>query len=190
MFFRFEDRFVLNFCWICGAPIVNAAEAREFRVDGVGRVPFKCATGLRAHDMWVSPRPVSVLALFVDGLVPLGRRGINPCIGELALGAGFLNPGEDPRAATLREAKEEMAFVMPLGERLTFIESLSAPDRPALLECYGFNWLTAEYGPCNLVADGHEVTEIIYAPFRELPPLAFSTHVEFIALAAHKFGLL
>ncbi len=185
--FRFEDRFVPNFCQVCRAPIVNPEEAREFRVDGVGRVPFKCANG---HETWVSPRPVSVLALFVDGMVPLGRRGINPCIGELALAAGFSNPGEDPRAAVLREADEEIKFVMPLGERLTFVESLAAPDRPALLGCYGFNWLTAKYGPCSLIPDGHEVTEIVYARPQELPPLAFSTHVQFIELAARQFGIL
>ena len=62
-----------------------------------------------------SPSPVSVGIIPVLG--PTGqtgflglRRAIAPCVGEVALPGGFLDPGEDPIIAMVREVQEEMSL--------------------------------------------------------------------------------
>lgn len=59
------------------------------------------------HREWGNPLPVVVILCPVLGQMLLQRRNINPARGQLALPAGYVNPGESPQEASARELREE-----------------------------------------------------------------------------------
>jgi ADP-ribose pyrophosphatase YjhB (NUDIX family) len=189
MYFRFPDDVVPGFCTKCGGPIVNAEEegVSSFLISGDDRKPFLCTNG---HEVWLSPSPVSVLALFVDRKAVLTRRLIHP-VGELCLAGGHDNPGEDSVAAAIREARQEIAFEMPGGTELIHMGHRASPVRPVGLNCWALHWETRKYGPCELKPDGKEVSEIVYVEdLQHIPPLAFDLHRTLLIRAAHRLNVI
>lgn len=87
----------MNFCPRCGHPLAD----RE-RFDKVRRACDSCGF-VHFHD------PKVAVAVFIvqDGCVLLVRRTAEPERGRWALPAGYVDYGEDPRAAVLREVAEE-----------------------------------------------------------------------------------
>lgn len=175
MLFQFPPSAIPLFCDRCGGPIVNAEEASFFEMStGEAPKPFRCAKG---HERWMSPQPVAVLALIIDGTwVPLGRRGIHPAFGKLALPAGFSHPGEDMEVAARREVREEMGVVIPADAELIPLRDKASPTSLTHMTGFAFNWITSLYGPCHLKPDGKEVTEILQPTIDEVPELAFPIH--------------
>lgn len=92
-----------NFCSFCGC---------QLPIEQQNAKHPHCATCETTH--WQNPRPVAVLLQPVRrkfdkrlGLV-IGRRSIAPFIGEMALPAGYVEPGETVEAAAYRELWEEV----------------------------------------------------------------------------------
>lgn len=86
-----------NFCQVCGHPLEDRlARGRMRRVcPACGFIHFE--------------DPKVAVAAFVEdrGRVLLVRRAYNPQRGKWALPAGYVDYGEDPAAAVIREVKEE-----------------------------------------------------------------------------------
>lgn len=92
------------YCGFCGAKHL----AREY--------PKRCT--FCNNVTYVNPVPVAVLIPPMQGGgILLGRRGIEPCMGELALIGGFANPGETLEGAAGREFSEETGASTPRGIR-------------------------------------------------------------------------
>jgi len=86
-----------NFCQVCGHPLEDRlAHGRMRRVcPSCGFIHFE------------DPKVAVTVFIEDQGRVLLVRRAFNPERGKWALPAGYVDYGEDPAAAAIREVKEE-----------------------------------------------------------------------------------
>ncbi len=90
-------RYPVNFCQVCGEPMSDQVAFGKVR-----RVCSSCGF------IYFEDPKVAVAAFIEDQeRVLLVRRANNPERGKWALPAGYMDAGEDPRAAAAREVLEE-----------------------------------------------------------------------------------
>ncbi|MFY1632924.1 NUDIX domain-containing protein [Solwaraspora sp. WMMB335] len=153
-----------SFCSFCGAGYpADAAWPRECTHCG--------------QFVWRNPAPVAVAVVPVwtaDGVgVVVQRRDIEPARGKLALPGGFIEYGEDWRAALIRELCEETGLSGPV-DQVRLYDVRSAPSGGTLLV---FGLLpprpAAELPPVTATAEASEWL-VVTDPVE----LAFATHTE------------
>jgi ADP-ribose pyrophosphatase YjhB (NUDIX family) len=105
-----------NYCPRCG----HALHDGQF----MGKTQRMCAECgfIHFHD----PKVAVVVLVTRDGRVLMVKRGMEPERGKWALPAGFVDYGEDPRAAARRETKEETGFDVEISELIDVL----GPDKP------------------------------------------------------------
>lgn len=109
--------FVMNYCPRCGKPLADQlAYGKLRRVCGdCGYVVFRDPV-------------VAVVALVIrDGKALMVHRVMDPEVGKWAFPAGYLDYGEDPREAAVREVREETG----LDIRITRLIDVRGPDTTA-----------------------------------------------------------
>lgn len=110
----------VRFCALCGG---------EMRVRTVlpDRKQFKvCARCGFVH--FPGPRLVAGCLVIDSGRVLLLRRGIEPEVGKWTFPGGYVDLGETPAAAAMRETREEVGMRVELGRVLGIY---SDPARPS-----------------------------------------------------------
>jgi ADP-ribose pyrophosphatase YjhB (NUDIX family) len=139
-------------------------------VHGVAR---RTCTGC-GHVHYADPKVAVGVAVFRDDRLLLVRRVMNPGRGRWALPGGFVDAGEDPRAAAAREAAEEAGVAVAVGEVVDVFANPPS-DGGVLFILYAAEWTSGEPTPGD-DTDG----AAFFAP-DDLPPLAFASTAAVVA---------
>jgi ADP-ribose pyrophosphatase YjhB (NUDIX family) len=131
-------------------------------IRGVDR--RQCASCGHVH--YVEPKVAVGVAVFRDERLLLVRRTMNPGRGQWALPGGYLDNGEDPRAAAAREAAEEASVDVRVSHVLDVFAN-PPEDGGAVFVLYAATWVSGEPAP----ADDADAAEFFAR--EALPPLAF-----------------
>lgn len=111
-------------------------------VRGVSRrVCERCA-----HIHYADPKVAVGVAVFRDDRLLLVRRTVDPGRGRWALPGGYLDLGEDPRAAAAREVAEEAGVTVDVG---AVIDVFANPreEGGAVFVLYAASWRAGEPAP-------------------------------------------
>ena len=146
----------MNYCPQCGYKLAS--------VEIEGRTRLKCTSSSCDFVHWDNPTPVVAAIVEVDGRVVLTRNKGWP---EKWFGilAGFLEKGETPECAILREVKEELGLE---GEIISFVGNYSFFERNQLILAYHVQ----AQGEIQL---GEELEQIKLIPPEEVRPWSMGT---------------
>jgi 8-oxo-dGTP diphosphatase len=113
------------------------------------------------------------------------RRGTEPFAGEWALPGGFVEYGEDPDRAVMREIEEETGLSgLPFRQFRTF----GRPDRDPRGHTVSIVYLAELVGEPPVVAGGDDAAEARWFPLDQLPDLAFD-HDRILGMITAALGL-
>lgn len=85
----------VHFCPNCGSTDIHAQNITNFKCETCGYV------------IWNNPKTAIAVVFVRDGQVLVSERGIEPNKGKYDLPGGFVEYGEDPYTAAIREVREE-----------------------------------------------------------------------------------
>jgi ADP-ribose pyrophosphatase YjhB (NUDIX family) len=108
--------------------------------------------------------------------VLLVKRSVAPKKGFWCLPGGFVELGESPEKAALRELKEETGLVGSIDMLLGVSANPSSLYHTVLMVGY---LVKSYFG--NLIA-GDDANDAVYFHYTELPEIAFESHASFIRM--------
>jgi 8-oxo-dGTP diphosphatase len=152
-------------CHYCGTPLVHKFVE--------GRQRLYCAQC--REPLYENPIPAAA-AVLVDGDagVLLVKRSVEPKVGHWCLPGGFMELGETPEEAALRELQEETGISGRIDRLLGVIGSPSPRYQTVLMVGYLVD------RPRGRPTPGDDADAVAYWPLQSLPPIAFGSHAEFI----------
>ncbi len=157
-----------RFCHFCGGPL----DSRHWE----GRRRLFCARC--QTPLYENPVPATCLVVIDEARrVLLVRRRVEPRIGEWCLPGGFMELGESPEAAALRELAEETGLRGVIDGLLGVVSTPNAAYDTVLMLGYRVRRFEGNPRPDD-DADAIEW----FDPAR-LPPIAFDSHLRFIGQA-------
>lgn len=153
-----------SFCPFCGSTLeVRMEEDKERQA---------CS-----HCNWTYyPRVAAAVGgvIMNNERVLMVRRGREPYRGTWMFPAGFVEYGEHPEEALVREVKEETGLVIHEWKYFTLLQSVDDPRSPGHFSIfYRINRYSGE-----LVNDGKENEAIQWFPINDLPTIGWQTHQE------------
>lgn len=124
------------------------------------------ACGLVLYD---NPAPTSCAVVVRDEELMLTRRGIEPHKGDWDLPGGYIEVGEHPEEALVREMREETGLEIEIMDMLgIFLDTYGDGGTDTLNICYIARVTSGEETPAS------DITEIAWFSPDEVPPnLAF-----------------
>ena len=146
----------VRFCVECGATMVTQD------IRGIAR--RHCPDC--GHIHYVDPKPAVGVAVFRDGQLLLVRRTMEPGRGRWSLPGGYLDIGEDPRAAAAREAAEEAGVDVHVT-RVIDVFANPPDEGGAVFVVFAADWVGGEPSP------GDDADDAAFFGRDALPPLAF-----------------
>lgn len=129
--------------------------------------------------LWRDPKVATAVVVETrDGIV-FGRRAIEPGYGEWCLPGGFVNYDEDPATAAVRECQEEIGAEVELLELLGVYHVAKSTASSIVGIAY-----RGRLADGASISAGTEMLEVrVFRP-GELPPVAFPSHREVLAMYA------
>lgn len=154
-----------QFCPYCGLQLIEKFHENRNRLF--------CS---HCNDpVYENPIPAACLVVTDDkGWILLVQRSVEPQKGLWCLPGGFIELGESPESAALRELYEETGLTGQIHKLLGVTTNPSRLYDSVLLVGY---WVTAYSG--NLIA-GDDASDVAYFPPANLPEIAFESHLKFI----------
>jgi 8-oxo-dGTP diphosphatase len=149
----------INFCPQCGASLTLE--------ERFGRLRPSCQ-----QCGWVffpDPKVAAAVLIEQDGRVLLARRANDPARGLWTMPAGFIDAGEDPAEAAVRECKEETGLVVRITGLLDVLSGQEHARGAHIVIFYRAEVVSGELTP------GDDVDAVRFFARDDLPPLAFST---------------
>ena len=147
----------VNFCIRCGTQL-----NKEIRFGKPRPVCPACG--------WVyfaDPKVAAAALVIQDGQVLLVRRVMAPAQGKWTLPGGFVDAGEDPAEAVVRECREETNLEVRVTVLLDVVAGQEHPRGAHILLLYWGEVIGGEIKP------GDDVDRAAFFSSREIPPLAF-----------------
>jgi ADP-ribose pyrophosphatase YjhB (NUDIX family) len=148
----------VNFCLRCGSALARAERFGKLR-------PVCPACG------WVyyaDPKVAAAALIERDGQVLLVRRANDPQRGLWTIPAGFIDAGEDPVQAVMRECLEETGLQVEVTRLLDIIYGQEHPRGAHFIIVYQARIVGGE------LTAGDDVDQAAFFPRETLPPLAFA----------------
>jgi ADP-ribose pyrophosphatase YjhB (NUDIX family) len=118
---------------------------------------------------FADPKVAAAVLVVRSGEVLLVRRANDPARGLWTLPAGFVDAGEDPAEAAVRECLEETGLEVGITGLVDVLFGLEHPRGAHIIIFYRAEVLSGALQP------GDDVDRVDFFPAQELPPLAFST---------------
>jgi ADP-ribose pyrophosphatase YjhB (NUDIX family) len=154
-----------RFCHFCGGPLETRHwEGRPRRFCPRCRIP-----------LYENPVPATCLVVIDDrGRVLLVRRSVAPRMGEWCLPGGFMELGESPESAALRELGEETGLEGTIDRLLGVVTAPNADYDTVLMLGYRVRRFRGQPRPDD------DADAIAWFDPARLPPIAFDSHRRFI----------
>lgn len=154
-----------RYCHYCGGKL-----RRKF-VDGHDRL---FCGGCR-QPIYENPIPATCVVVTAErSRLLLVKRSVEPKMGWWCLPGGFMELGETPRGAALRELLEETG----LQGRIDRLIGVCADDSPQYDTVLMVGYLAGPEG--GALAAGDDAEQVRWFSFNQIPPIAFSSHRYFI----------
>lgn len=131
------------------------------------------------------PKLVAVVTVMHRGKVLLGRRNIDPALGEWGFVSGYIDRGEKVEEAAIREVKEETNLDAQL-ERLIGI--FSERGNPNVILAFQASIVNGDLSA--LAAQPDEVSELAFFSLDEMPKLAFPSGIAILQALRKQIGHL
>ncbi len=149
-----------TFCPFCAEPLESAREGKHVRMAcrACGWIHYR------------NPAPAAGVVIVENGAVLLVKRRYEPFEGLWSIPSGFIEIGEDVRAAAVREALEETGLAVEIDSLLAVETCFDDPRGTTLLVLYRAH---RTGGTPNA---GDDAEDVGFFPLAALPPLAFEAH--------------
>jgi 8-oxo-dGTP diphosphatase len=154
-----------HYCVLCGSELV----AREIE----GRMVEACPND--DFVLWHDPKVATAVVVETEGGIVLGRRAIEPALGEWCLPGGFVNDDESPADAAARECLEETGAEVEVAA-LIGVYHIPKRSAPSMVSIGYHAWLVDG----ATLAPGQEMLELRIFPAHDLPELAFPSHRQIV----------
>jgi 8-oxo-dGTP diphosphatase len=164
-------QYPMNYCPVCATPL-------EHRLV-YGKERAACPHCNFIH--FCDPKVAAVALIERDGAVLLTRRALNPAKGRWTLPGGFVDCGEDPRDAAVRECREETGLQVEITGLVDLYYGKTHIDGAEIVIVYDARLVggtlvarddadaAAFFGPDELPELGFPSTEQILAQWQSRP---------------------
>lgn len=152
----------INFCVRCGQPLQDR--------EAFGKIRRTCSGCGYIH--FLDPKVAAIVFIVDANRVLLVKRAENPEKGKWSLPGGFVDAGEDPREAAIREAYEETGLRVKITRLLEvfYHPSLNSSPTPIVI-AFEAQMIGGALGAAD------DAEEVAWFATDSLPELAFaSTH--------------
>lgn len=157
-----------HYCHFCGGKL-----QRKF-VDGNHRL--YCAGC--DQPLYENPVPATCVVVTAEqSQILLVKRSVEPKLGWWCLPGGFMELGETPQEAALRELLEETG----IAGRIDRLIGVCADTSPQYHSVLMVGYLATPNG--DKPSAGDDAEEVRWFSFMQIPPIAFSSHRYFIRKA-------
>src|SRR5574341_2119065 len=142
----------LKFCPRCGQTLSDGLHFGQIRrgCEACGFIYFR------------DPKVAAVVSVIQHGQMLLIRRAVVPELGKWALPAGFIDYGEDPREAAVREVREETGLTVQITRLIDVLGGDSSGGASIILLFEGM--VTG-----GVLAPGDDVSEAAFFGPDEIP---------------------